>query len=40
MHKAAFYLQLERCEFRYNHRHQNIYQIILTLVRNQLVFSS
>ena len=31
MSKHAFYLQLKACEFRFNHRHDSIYCILLTL---------
>jgi transposase len=32
--KATFYYHLKECEFRFNHRNQNIYQLILKLLRN------
>jgi transposase-like protein len=31
--KATFYFHLKECEFRFNHRNQNIYQIVLKLMR-------
>lgn len=31
--KHTFYLHLKECEFRYNHRHQDLYQLILKLLR-------
>ncbi len=35
--KATFYLHLKECEFRFNYRKQNIYQIILKLMRNNVL---
>lgn len=32
MHKHTFYLHLKECEFRYNHRNQNIYKTLLVLL--------
>ena len=29
MHKSTFYLHLKECEFRYNYRNENIYEILL-----------
>ena len=34
MHKSTFYLHLKECEFRFNHRHENLYDLILTMLRN------
>lgn len=34
MAKSTFYLHLKETEFRYNHRNDNIYKIVLTLLRN------
>jgi len=34
MHKSTFYLHLKECEFRFNHRHENLYNIILSMLRN------
>ncbi len=31
IHKSSFYLHLKECEFRFNYRHENIYQIILKI---------
>ena len=31
--KELFYLHLKECEFRFNHRHENIYDIILKILR-------
>ncbi|MGA3086197.1 MAG: IS1595 family transposase, partial [Thermodesulfobacteriota bacterium] len=31
--KTTFYLHLKECEFRFNYRNQNIYQLILKIVR-------
>ena len=33
IHKSHFYLHLKECEFRFNYRHQNIYAIILKMLR-------
>jgi len=32
--KRTFVLHLKECEFRFNHRHQNLYQALLSLLRN------
>lgn len=34
MHQQTFCLHLKECEFRYNHRHQDLYKVLLTLCRN------
>jgi len=34
MSKITFFLHLKECEFRYNYRNQNLYLIILKLIRN------
>ena len=34
MHPSTFYLHLKECEFRYNHRNDNIYNLVLEIVRN------
>jgi transposase len=34
VHKSHFYLHLKECEFRFNFRHQNIYDIILMNLKN------
>ena len=34
MRKSTFYLHLKECEFRFNHRHDNLYKLLLTLLRN------
>ena len=33
MHKKTFYLHLKECEFRYNYRNENIYEILLRDLR-------
>jgi transposase-like protein len=33
MHKHTFYLHLKECEFRFNHRKENLYQVLLGLLR-------
>ena len=35
MDKTTFYLHLKECEFRFNHRHDNLYLLLLKLIRNQ-----
>ena len=32
--KATFYLHLKECEFRFNHRHADLYQSLLKLLRS------
>ena len=32
--KETFYLHLKECEFRFNHRNDNLYKLLLTLLRN------
>ena len=34
MAKSTFYLHLKETEFRYNHRNDNLYKIVLSLLRN------
>ncbi len=34
IHKNMFYLHLKECEFRFNHRKQNLYKILLKMFRN------
>ena len=31
----TFYLHLKECEFRFNHRHQDLYQVILKMLREK-----
>lgn len=38
MSKHTFYLHLKECEFRFNHRRQNLYPILLKLCRNNPLF--
>ena len=35
IHKETFYLHLKECEFRFNQRNSDIYQLILKIVRNR-----
>lgn len=35
IHKSTFYLHLKECEFRFNYRHENLYQLLLKIIRNQ-----
>ena len=40
IHKSTFYLHLKECEFRFNYRNQNLYQLILKIIRdNPLILS-
>ena len=32
-HPSTFYLHLKECEFRFNHRRENLYKVLLTLCR-------
>jgi len=34
MHKSTFNLHLKECEFRYNYRHKNLYDLMLEILRN------
>jgi len=34
IHKSTFYLHLKECEFRFNYRHGNLYEMLLKLVRD------
>jgi transposase-like protein len=33
--KNCFYLHLKECEFRFNYRHENLYEILLKLVKEK-----
>lgn len=33
IHKRTFYLHLKECEWRFNHRHGNVYNVLLSLIR-------
>jgi len=35
IHKQTFYLHLKECEWRFNHRHENMYTILLSLLRKR-----
>ena len=35
MNKDTFYLHLKECEFRFNHRKENLYKLILKMVKNK-----
>jgi transposase len=35
IHKSTFYLHLKECEFRFNQRHQDLYQAILKMLREK-----
>ena len=34
MDKKTFYLHLKECEFRFNHRQENLYMVLLKIIRN------
>jgi transposase-like protein len=34
MHPKTFYLHLKECEFRYNYRYENVYNLLLKIIRN------
>jgi transposase-like protein len=36
--KATFFLHLKECEFRFNHRGQNIYKVLLKIIRTNPLF--
>jgi len=40
MHPSTFHLHLKETEFRYNHRNDNIYKIVLSLLRNNPLSAS
>ena len=35
IHKSTFYLHLKECEFRFNYRHENLYQLLLKMIRDK-----
>ena len=35
IHKLNFYLHLKECEFRFNHRHEELYRILLKIYRDE-----
>ena len=35
MNKETFYLHLKECEFRFNHRQENLYKLILKIIKNK-----
>ena len=37
INKRTFYLHLKECEFRFNHRGQNLYQLLLKVLRKHLL---
>ena len=34
IHKSTFYLHIKECEFRFNYRHDNLYDLLLKIIRN------
>ena len=40
IHKSTFYLHLKECEFRFNYRNENLYLLLLKMIRDkQLILS-
>ena len=40
IHKSTFYLHIKECEFRFNYRDKNLYQLLLKIIRdNPLILS-
>ncbi|MEO6050460.1 MAG: IS1595 family transposase, partial [Pyrinomonadaceae bacterium] len=37
MRKSTFYLHLKECEFRFNYRNQNLYSILLKIIKDPSV---
>jgi len=35
IHKSNFYLHLKECEFRFNHRHEDLYKLLLKMFRKK-----
>ena len=35
IHKSTFYLHLKECEFRFNYRHEKLYQLLLKIIREK-----
>ena len=33
IHKSTFYLHIKECEFRFNYRHENLYELLLNIIR-------
>ena len=40
MNKDTFYLHLKECEFRFNHRQDDLYILLLKIIRNKPLKSS
>ncbi len=40
LHKHTFYFHLKECEFRFNHRQENIYKLVLRMLRDEPLCSS
>ena len=38
MRKSTFYLHLKECEFRFNYRDQDLYQLLIKMIKNQPLF--
>ncbi len=38
MSKSTFYLHLKECEFRFNYRDQDLYKLLIKMIRNQPLF--
>ncbi|OGV52176.1 MAG: hypothetical protein A2X49_05880 [Lentisphaerae bacterium GWF2_52_8] len=35
IHKSTFYLHLKECEFRFNHRNDDLYRLLLNLINKR-----
>ncbi|MCY4512646.1 MAG: IS1595 family transposase, partial [Bdellovibrionales bacterium] len=40
MNKETFYLHLKECEFRFNYREDDLYKLLLKMIRNKPLKSS
>ena len=38
MSKSTFYLHLKECQFRFNYRDQDLYQLLIKMIKNQPLF--
>lgn len=37
IHNRTFYLHLKEWEFKFNHRHENLYRLLMKIIKNSLV---
>ena len=35
IHKSTFYLHLKECEFKFNYKHENLYLLLLKIIRDK-----